>query len=59
MERDYRNCLEICKFFDPLIMTKDIDIDDNQKLEKPNPIVEKFYTLTREDSVSATHRKPD
>ena len=58
MERDYRNCLQICKFFDPLIMDNGIDVNENQRLEKPNPIVDKFYILTREDSVSASHIRP-
>lgn len=56
--RDPKNCLQICKFFDPLIMDNNIDVNESQRLEKPNPIVEKFYAMTREDSVSAAHLRP-
>jgi Phosphoinositide 3-kinase family, accessory domain (PIK domain) len=56
--KDPRNCLQICKFFDPLIMDNNIDVNESQRLEKPNPIVEKFYAMTREDSVSAAHLRP-
>ena len=56
--RDPRNCLQICKFFDPLIMDNNIIVNEQQRLEKPNPIVEKFYAMTREDSVSAAHLRP-
>ena len=51
--RDPKNCLQICKFFDPLVMEYVLDVNDAGRLEKSNPIVEKFYSLIREDSVSA------
>ena len=39
-------------------MMKDIDVNEYGKVEKPNPIVDKFYIMTREDSVSASQIKP-
>jgi len=39
-------------------MLKDVDVNESNNLEKPSPIVDKFYILTREDSVSASHIKP-
>jgi hypothetical protein len=30
-------------------MMKDIDVNEYGKVEKPNPIVDKFYIMTRED----------
>lgn len=39
-------------------MMKDIDVNESGKVDKPNPIVDKFYTMTREDSVSASQIKP-
>jgi hypothetical protein len=39
-------------------MDSSLDVNESQKLEKPNPIVEKFYAMTREDSVSASHIRP-
>ena len=38
---------------DPLVMLKDVNF-----LERNNPIADKFYILTREDSVSASQLKP-
>ena len=50
---DKNNSLEVCKFHDPLIMIKDGNI-----LQRKNPIADKFYILTREDSAAASQLKP-
>lgn len=50
---DKKNSLEVCKFHDPLIMIKDGNI-----LQRKNPIADKFYILTREDSAAASQLKP-
>ena len=51
---DKNNSLKICQFHDPLIMLKDGNI-----LQRKNPIADKFYILTREDSAAASQLKPD
>jgi hypothetical protein len=58
MEKDPKNCLQICRFYDHITMMKDVDVNESGKVEKPNPIVDKFYIMTREDSVSASQIKP-
>lgn len=46
--------LKICKFHDPLVM----HVMNDKVLEKPSPIADKFYILTREDS-TPTLLQPD
>ena len=58
MEKDPKNCLQISKIYDHITMMKDIDVNESGKVKKANPIVDKFYIMIREETVSAKQIKP-
>ena len=39
-------------------MMKDIDVSESGKVKKVNPIIDKFYIMIREETVSAKQIKP-